>query len=183
MNLAAQRPGKHLRGEERKLFAQVRQTLWDYEPLRASHADITIGIRRGSVTLSGRVRTVTHKILAEVLTRRLSGADEVINQLVADPEVVRDVADALAADPRTAPYVIRVDVRHGLATLQGEVPDAATSQAAVDVASRATSVALVRTQLTLGGPTYPPIALAPPPLPLAEGRGEGAPADVPALAS
>jgi osmotically-inducible protein OsmY len=170
MNMAVQTPGKQLRGDEKKLFARVRQTLWDYEPLRASHADITIGIRRASVTLSGRVRTVTQKILAEVLTRRLSGVDDVINHLVADPEVVREVADALAADPRTAPYVIRVEVRHGLATLQGQVDDAATSQAAVDVAARVPSVALVRNQLTLGGPTLPAVAL-------------GAPSDSPALPS
>jgi osmotically-inducible protein OsmY len=162
MNLAVQAPGKELKSEEKKLFARVRQTLWDYEPLRASHADIVIGIRGRSVRLSGRVRTATHKVLAEVLVRRLEGVDEVSNALVSDPEVVRDVADALAADPRTAPYVIRVDSRHGAVTLQGEVPDAATAQAAVDVASRVPRVALVRNQLTPGGPTYPPVALGAP---------------------
>jgi osmotically-inducible protein OsmY len=168
MNWVVQAPSKELRGEERKLFSRVRQTLWDYEPLRASHAEIRVGIRGRLVRLGGRVRTLNQKVLAEVLTRRLPEVEEVSNEIVADPEVVRAVADALAADPRTAPYVLRVDCRHGIVSLQGEVPDEATAQAAIATAAGVPSVALVRNQLTLGGPVYPPVALtsaAPPALP------------------
>jgi osmotically-inducible protein OsmY len=160
MNWVVQAPAKNLRGDEKKLFTRVRQTLWEYEPLRASHAEIAIGIRGASVRLSGRVRTTNQKILAELLARRLAGVEDVANDLIADPEVVRQVADALAADARTAPYVLRVDAHHGVVTLQGEVPDAATSQAAIGVASSVPSVALVRNQLTLGGATLPPVALS-----------------------
>jgi osmotically-inducible protein OsmY len=159
MNWVVQAPARNLRGDEKKLFARVRQTLWDYEPLRASHAEIVIGIRGGSVRLSGRVRTTNQKVLAELLTRRLVGVDDVTNDLIADPEVVRQVADALAADTRTAPYVLRVDSRHGVVSLQGDVPDEVTSQAALAIASAAPSVALVRNQLALGGPILPPVAL------------------------
>ncbi len=98
-------------------------------------------------------------MLAELLTRRLAGVDDVTNDLIADPEVVRQVADALAADPRTAPYVLRIDSRHGVVSLQGDVPDEANSQAALAIASAVPSVALVRNQLTLGGPVLPPVAL------------------------
>ena len=160
MNWVVQAPGKDLRGDERKLFARVRQTLWDYEPLRASHAEIVIGIRGASVRLNGRVRTTTQKILAELLTRRLAGVEDVANDLIADPEVVRQVADALATDPRTAAYVLRIDSQHGVVTLQGDVPDVATSEAALAVASAVPSVALVRNQLTQAGPTLPAVALA-----------------------
>ncbi len=159
MNWVVQAPARNLGGDEKKLFVRVRQTLWDYEPLRASHAEIVIGIRGRSVRLSGRVRTTNQKVLAELLTRRLAGVDDVTNDLVADPEVVRQVADALALDSRTAPYVLRVDSRHGVVSLQGEVPDEATSQAALAIASAVPSVALVRNQLAVGGPTRPPAAL------------------------
>jgi osmotically-inducible protein OsmY len=159
MNWVVQAPARNLGGDEKKLFVRVRQTLWDYEPLRASHAEIVIGIRGSSVRLSGRVRTTNQKVLAELLTRRLQGVDDVTNDLVADPEVVRQVAHALALDSRTAPYVLRVDSRHGVVSLQGDVPDEATSQAALAIASAAPGVALVRNQLTVGGPTRRSAAL------------------------
>ena len=59
----------------------------------------------------------------------------VTNELIADPDVVRAVADALAQDERTAAYVLRVDSRHGLVILRGEVPSEAVQQAAIDIAA------------------------------------------------
>lgn len=161
LNWVVQAPGSELRGGEKKLFTRIRQKLWDYEPLRASHAEIEIGIHGRTVHLSGRVRTLNQKVLAELFTRRLSDVDEVVNDLVADPDVVRAAADALAADPRTAPYVIRLDARHGVLTLAGDVPDATTIQAALDITSHVVVVAMVRSLLTIGGPTYPPVSVGP----------------------
>ena len=147
------------RGPDKKLWVKVRQTLWDYEPLRASHAELGIEVRGGMVRLSGRVRTVAQKIIAEVLVKRLDGVEMVSNELIADPEVIRSVADALAADPRTAPYVIQVDARHGVVSLTGDVPDEATQQAAIALAAQSPLCAAVRDKLTMGGPTYDPYAL------------------------
>jgi len=154
-----QAPGSDLRGDEKKLFSRARQTLWDYEPLRASHAEINIGIRGHVVHLLGRVRTLNQKVLAELLVRRMSDVADVVNDLVADPEVVRAVADALAADPRTAPSIVQVDARHGVVFLRGQVPDAATARSAIEIASRLPTTALVRSLLTIGGPVYPPAAV------------------------
>jgi osmotically-inducible protein OsmY len=154
-------PERELRGDEKKLWVKVRQALWDYEPLRASHAEIRIDVQGRTVRLSGRVRTLSQKVIAGVLVQRLPEVDTVANGLLADAEVVQSVADVLAGDERTAPYVIQVEARHGVVTLRGEVASEATGRAAVELASQAPSVAAVHDRLTLGGPTYRPYALRP----------------------
>jgi osmotically-inducible protein OsmY len=136
--------------------------LWDYEPLRASHADIFIDVVGNQVRLRGRVRTLPQKLIARVLIERMPEVSSVINELVADPEIVRDVADALAEDERTAPYVIRVDARHGVVSLRGEVASEAVQEAAVGIASAVPTVASVRNYLTVGGGVRPAIALSKP---------------------
>lgn len=152
--------GRELRGDEKKLYMQVRRKLWEYEPLRASHAEMMIEVDGDRVRLSGRVRTLPQKLIAGLLASRIEGVGSLENHLVADPEVTRDVADRLARDPRTAPYVIQVESRHGTAILRGDVPDTATRQAAVQVASGAESVVAVRSELQIGGPRYEAVALS-----------------------
>ena len=136
--------------------------LWDYEPLRASHAEIFIDVEGDHVQLRGRVRTLPQKLIATGLVERLTEVGSVTNELIADPDVVRAVADALAQDERTAAYVIRVDTRHGVVVLRGEVPDASTQEAAVGIAAGVPLVVTVRNQLTIGGDPRPAIALARP---------------------
>ena len=162
MTWVVRAPDQELERHEKKLYTRVRRALWDYEPLRASHAEIFIDVDGQAVRLRGRVRTQPQKIIAEALTRRLSEVASVTNALIADPEVVRAVADALARDERTAPYVIRVDARHGIVTLRGEVPSEAVQQAALEIAAGVALVSTVRNQLAVGGETYPALALARP---------------------
>jgi len=162
MSWVVRAPERGLSKPERKLYTRVRRELWDYEPLRASHAEIFIDVDRDQVTLRGRVRTLPQKIIADVLVRRMSDVGSVTNALVADPEVIRAVADALAQDERTAPYVIRVDARHGIVTLLGEVPNYGVLNAAAEVAAQVPLVSSVRNKLTIGGEVQPPTALARP---------------------
>jgi osmotically-inducible protein OsmY len=140
----------------------VRRVLWDYEPLRASHAEIFIDIEGDQVSLRGRVRTMPQKLIASVLVERMPEVSSVVNELIADPEVVRAVADALAQDERTAAYVIRVDARHGAVVLRGEVPSEAVQEAAISIAAGVPTVATVRNYLTIGGDPRPAVALARP---------------------
>jgi osmotically-inducible protein OsmY len=155
-------PDRALERSEKKLFTQVRRVLWDYEPLRASHAEIYIDVDGDHVRLRGRVRTLPQKLIAEVLVRRMTGVGSVTNDLVADPEVVRAVADALAQDERTAAYVIRVEARHGVVTLLGEVATEAVQAAALEIASSVPLVHSVRNEMTVGGDPLPAVALARP---------------------
>jgi osmotically-inducible protein OsmY len=136
--------------------------LWDYEPLRASHAEIYIDVEGDHVHLRGRVRTQPQKIIASALLERLSDVGSVTNELIADPDVVRAVADALAQDERTAAYILRVEARHGLVILRGEVPSEDVQAAAAEIAASVPLVIAVRNQLTVGGDPRPAVALAKP---------------------
>jgi len=155
-------PDRKLSQAEKKIYSRVRRVLWDYEPLRASHAEIFIDVEGQTVRLRGRVRTLPQKLIAKVLIERMADVGALTNELIADPDVVRAVADALAQDERTAAYVLRVDARHGLVILRGEVPSEAVQQAAIDIASNVPIVNSVRNQLTIGGETRPAVALARP---------------------
>jgi osmotically-inducible protein OsmY len=155
-------PDGKLAQAEKKLHSRVRRVLWDYEPLRASHAEIFIDVEGQRVRLRGRVRSLPQKLIAGGLIERMTEVGTVTNELIADPEVIRAVADALAQDERTAAYVLRIDSRHGLVILRGEVPSEAVQQAAIDIASGLSVVHSVRNQLTLGGKTLPAVALARP---------------------
>jgi osmotically-inducible protein OsmY len=164
MNWVVRAPETELSKAEKKLYTQVRRALWDYEPLRASHAEIFIDITGPQITLRGRVRTLPQKIIAEMLVQRLPDVRSVTNALVADPEVIRAVADVLSQDPRTAPFVIRVDSRHGIVVLRGEVPNESVQNAAVELAAQVSLVSSVRSQLAIGGAEYPATALSRPAL-------------------
>ena len=164
MSWVVRAPSRELQKHEKKLYSRVRRVLWDYEPLRASHAEIFIDIQPDGVQVRGRVRTLPQKIIAEMLVQRMSDVESVTNALIADPEVVRAVADALAQDERTAAYVIRVESRHGIVTLRGEVPSEAVQNAAIDVATQVPLVGSVRNQLVISGATRAAVALARPAL-------------------
>src|SRR5215471_20366907 len=109
MSWVVRAPERGLSKPERKLYTRVRRVLWDYEPLRASHAEIFIDVDGDRVRLRGRVRTLPQKLIAGVLVQRMQDVGSVSNDLIADPDVVRSVADALARDERTAAYVIQLD--------------------------------------------------------------------------
>ncbi len=162
MSWVVRAPERELQRNEKKIYTRARRVLWDYEPLRASHAEIYIDVEDDQVRLSGRVRTQPQKLIASMLVERMPEVGAVVNDLIADPDVIRGVADALAQDERTAAYVIRVDARHGAVILRGEVPSEAIQQAATDIAASVPLVATVRNQLTVGGDTRPAVALARP---------------------
>lgn len=162
MSWVVRAPDRDLERAERKLYSRARRVLWDYEPLRASHAEIFIDVRGASVRLRGRVRTLPQKLIAGVLVERMTDVGSVENELIADPDVVRAVADALAQDERTAAYVLRVASAHGIVVLRGEVPSEAVQQAALEIAASVPLVSSVRNQLALGGGVQPAIALARP---------------------
>src|SRR5438067_9523434 len=106
MSWVVRAPERDLAKHEKKLYSRVRRVLWDYEPLRASHAEIFIDVQDAAVRLRGRVRTLPQKLIAQALVERITDVSSVTNELTADPEIVRAVADALAQDERSAPYVI-----------------------------------------------------------------------------
>lgn len=104
----------------------------EFETWRVSKSElgelIDIEVVDGVVTLSGRVGSLTHRRLAEVLTWWTAGCELVENRLrVVPPEKENDgeLTDAvrivLEKDPLVHSSQISIDVQHGEVTLNGYV--------------------------------------------------------------
>lgn len=137
---------------DRQLLTEIRKTLWEYEPLRATRPVLTVSVSDGLVHLQGRVRTSAIKEIAELLVLRVPPARAVRNDLIADPELVRAVADAFAADAEIGPLCPIVDARDGVVILVGQVPSAELARRAVDLAMAVPLVASVDNQLRVVPP-------------------------------
>src|SRR6185436_14408373 len=127
--------------------ADVWTRLWHDPTTRAIESNaLELEVHNAEVFLMGHVTTVTHRRQMAELARGVRGVKAVHNLLVADPDLVIDVAQALAADARTHSSMILVGAFHGWIHLGGEVPDLETRTAVEQVAAH---VARVRGVLTL----------------------------------
>lgn len=129
-----QGPSESMDEVDRRLFFKLRNRLWDYEPLRASGAELALEVVHGVAEISGRVRTTAQKLLVTAFLRRIEGVRGVENNLVSDPEVVREVALGLARDRELAPCTLQVDSQLGNVRLVGAVPSRTAADRAVEIA-------------------------------------------------
>ncbi len=89
---------------------------------------IRVIVEDGIVTLAGRLRNLMDEDIAVGLTRRVRGAESVIDQLEVnrsdrnDSAVLKDVEAALANDPGMRDLKVFAAVKNGTAELTGEVP-------------------------------------------------------------
>jgi len=134
-------PARSLSQTERHLLGEVRDALWEYEPLRATRAPLTLEVEAGAVRVGGRTRTEALRLLAAYLVSHVKGVTAVENAIVSDDMVQRAVADALAADPLTAPHCLQIAVRYGEVRLLGEVTNLDASERAAQIA-RSVPIAL-----------------------------------------
>jgi hyperosmotically inducible protein len=116
------------------LKQSVEKALEAYSALRSSRPDITVAVDDGVVTLSGYVSSTSIREMATILAGSVASVSEVVNELHADPQLERWVAMALAQDDRTRSLPIRVRSVGGYVQLQGQVPDEAAAETALDVA-------------------------------------------------
>jgi len=134
-------PEQHLDRPDEDVRADVWARLWQDPTTRAlERSALKLEVHNAEVFLLGHVTTVTHRRQMAELASRARGVKAVHNLLVADPDLVTDVAQALAADARTRPYIILVGAFHGWIHLGGEVPDVETRAAVEQVAARVTRV-------------------------------------------
>jgi len=118
------------------VWADVWARLWRDAATRAlERSALELEVHNAEVFLLGHVTTVMHRRQMAELARGVRGVKAVHNTLVADPDLVTDVAQALAADARTRPHLIRVGAFHGWIHLGGEVPDVETRAAVEQVAA------------------------------------------------
>jgi BON domain-containing protein len=107
---------------------------------------LDLEVHDNEVFLFGHVNGVMHQKHVAELVKGVRGVKVVHNALVADSDLMTEVAMALAADPHTRQYQIRVGAFHGWINLSGEVPNLETRTTVETVAAR---VAHVRGVLTL----------------------------------
>jgi osmotically-inducible protein OsmY len=130
-----------------ELLYRVSASIDRYEPIRASGSRIQVASRQGSVVLTGRVRSLPLKIMAERLGASATEGRPLVSELIADPDVGLAVATALALDPRTSLAPVYVECSLGVVRLCGPVPTASMVEAATEVARSVPGVVDVRNEL------------------------------------
>ncbi len=92
--------------------------------------DIAVSVRKGVVTLTGFVRSFTDKYEAEAAAKRVAGVVGVANDIEVrmpsvderpDPEIARDAVAAIKTQLPISSENIKVIVKSGWVTLEGEV--------------------------------------------------------------
>jgi osmotically-inducible protein OsmY len=92
--------------------------------------DIAVAVSKGVVTLSGFVRSYSQKAQAERDTKRIAGVVGVANDIEVrlpviderpDPEIARDAVNALKSELPYSSENIKVIVKNGWLTLEGNV--------------------------------------------------------------
>jgi osmotically-inducible protein OsmY len=92
--------------------------------------DIAVSVKKGVVTLTGFVKSYTDKFEAEAAAKRVSGVVAVANDIEVrmpsvderpDPEIARDAVAAIKSQLPISSEKIKVIVKNGWITLEGEV--------------------------------------------------------------
>lgn len=83
------------------LTAAIHDVLNQVDVLRGSRARVSVQVNGGQVTLTGAVQSPMAAVDVERAVADVPGVEQVLNDLVDDGTLVRDVAEALATDPRT----------------------------------------------------------------------------------
>ena len=134
------------------LAGQVHRALWNLDAVRTAHRPIRIQVRPdGRVTLLGPVRSRFVRDLILNVVAEIPGVVEVIDRMVADPELEVRVAEALSTDPRTLslpPGSVQVHGLYGAVTLTGQLPPGSDQAAVLRVVGAVPGVDQVNDRLT-----------------------------------
>jgi osmotically-inducible protein OsmY len=105
-----------------RLAEEVRRALWRSTPLRALNLDqLEIEARGHTVSLGGVVASPSLKYVAERVARSVPGVREVVNLLITDEQLEREIASALSSTPELRRRRITVNATGGVAVLYGAV--------------------------------------------------------------
>jgi osmotically-inducible protein OsmY len=92
--------------------------------------DIAVSVKNGVVTLTGFVKSFTDKYEAETAAKRVAGVNAVANDIEVrmpsvderpDPEIARDAVQSIKSQLPVSSEHIKVIVKNGWVTLEGEV--------------------------------------------------------------
>jgi osmotically-inducible protein OsmY len=107
--------------------------------------DIAVSVKKGVVTLAGFVKSYTDKYEAEAAAKRVAGVVAVANDLEVrmpsvderpDPDIAREAAQAVKSQLPISSENIKIIVKNGWVTLEGEVEWQYQRQTAENVVRR-----------------------------------------------
>ena len=104
--------------------AVLRQLEWEPE---IESQDISVNAKEGVVTLTGFVHSYAEKVAAEKAAKSVYGVKAVANDIEVkpmtrtDPEIARDVIEAMKLDLRVPDDRLKAGIRDGFVTLEGKV--------------------------------------------------------------
>ena len=133
---------------------------------------LSIDVKDGEVYLDGHLAKENNLLLIESIVRSIAGVVAVHSHLVLDRDLIIQVAQALARDERTRPYILPVDAFHGWIHIGGEVPTCELQHVAEKVAGGVSGVRGVTILPRIAGenPTIPHRAVSLALEPLCTGR-------------
>jgi len=134
------------------LAGEVNRALWNLDAVRTAYRPIRIQVRPdGRVTLLGPVRSRFVRDLILNVVAEIPGVVEVIDRMVADPELEVRVAEAVSTDSRTLslpPGSVQVHCLYGAVTLTGQLPPGSDREAVLRVVGAVPGVVQVNDRLT-----------------------------------
>lgn len=112
----------HTEADKQLRDAVMRQLDWDPE---IESKDISVSAADGAITLTGFVHTYADKIAAEKVAKSVFGVRAIADDIEVkgitrtDPEIARDVLEAMKLDLTVPDEKIKVAVSNGFVTLEG----------------------------------------------------------------
>jgi osmotically-inducible protein OsmY len=130
----------HLRTNE-GILADIWDGLWKDDAIRSTDiGSISIHVKDGEVYLHGHLAQENNRLLIESIARSVAGVVSVHNYLIVDGDLIIQVAQALARDERTRPFILPVGASHGWISLGGEMPTRELQHVAESVAGEVPDV-------------------------------------------
>jgi osmotically-inducible protein OsmY len=112
----------HLRTDD-GILADIWDALWKVDTFRSLDlGSLSIDVKDGEVYLDGHLAQEYNRPLIVSIAQSVAGVVAVHSHLVLDCDLIIRVAQALANDERTRPYILPVDAFHGWIHVGGEVP-------------------------------------------------------------
>ena len=132
---------------ERHLLVLIRKTLWTMSRCARPGRSWTSRSARDWCVCKAASGPLRSRRLPSSCCSAVPGIRAVGNDLISDPEVVRAVADAIAADPELGPTCPIIESRDGVVILAGTMPSEDLARRAVEVATSVPMVASVNSHL------------------------------------
>ncbi len=123
------------------ILTDIWNALWREDTIRSLDlGSLSIEVKGGEVYLDGHLAQEDNLLRIERIAHSIEGVVAVNSHLVLDRDLIIRVAQALAVDERTRPFILPVDAFHGWIHVGGEAPTRELQQAVEKIAAGVSGV-------------------------------------------